>query len=586
MRPIVCALLAAAALAACDRSVPAAPAARAPAPDLRFRSTAPDVAAAGPFGVADAVVYRFDDLPVSSGGGEVYPANVRGLLRYPASGAGPFPVVLYLHGRHFTCYYGAAEFFSSGECPEIDGQVAEVRPVESFKGYDYMGAHLASHGYVVLSVDANDINDKDPRGGMRERMQLLLHHLDVFRDIDARGGHGLDFLKGRMDFTRVGLMGHSRGGQAVTQAVRFNRARQFTLPPDAPDFVRPHDIRAVFAVAPTDFDDVDAPDVAFATLLPYCDADVIPLSGARIYDASRLLPGDAGPKHQIVAMGANHNFYNSAWIDDERVMLPVQESNHRDDYCGRDAPNSGRDTADEQRRHGEFLVSSFFRLHLGGESAFADYWKGLAALPAAACPDGAARCDERIHLSFQMPASRRLLIEAAATSTALSANALGQPSRFDGFVESGRCEADSEGLGCPSEPTYAGAAQLYGSWRKEAAYRTELGALDASAFDTLTLRVGMPEDARRDGDFELILSDTAGGRAAVGAAQFYADVLTPPPGDSADPAGAKTVFNTVAIPLSAFAGVRRERLAAIELRFGARGAGGLQWTDLELQRRD
>ncbi|WP_337219404.1 hypothetical protein, partial [Vibrio parahaemolyticus] len=128
----------------------------------------------------------------------------------------------------------------------------------------------------------------------------------------------------------------------------------------------------MFALAPTNFDIITAPNATFAVLLPYCDGDVSNLQGAFMYDESRNLEETTpSRKFQLVTMGANHNFYNTTWSGDDY--------SNSDSWCDSAAETSGRDSPIDQRRHGEFLMSSFFRLFLGNETQFSSYWSGMAS---------------------------------------------------------------------------------------------------------------------------------------------------------------------------------------------------------------
>ena len=64
----------------------------------------PDPATPGPFGVVRAEY----DLPAVDAGLGVATTPVRpaGDIFYPASGAGPFPVLVFMHGNHSTCTSG------------------------------------------------------------------------------------------------------------------------------------------------------------------------------------------------------------------------------------------------------------------------------------------------------------------------------------------------------------------------------------------------------------------------------------------------------------------------------------------------
>ena len=82
--------------------------------------------------------------------GDSYDTDIHGYIQYPEGQTGPFPVVLFLHGRHGTCYDGWG--IDDDDC---------ANPIPSYRGYEYISRNLASHGYAVISVDANDINDND-----------------------------------------------------------------------------------------------------------------------------------------------------------------------------------------------------------------------------------------------------------------------------------------------------------------------------------------------------------------------------------------------------------------------------------------
>jgi hypothetical protein len=229
------ALAAAALLAACGESSTfteaTAPDTDAPVPEW---VVAADAAPSGPFAVADED-YDFGRLTVrDEQTGNSYETDIHGYIRYPLDAEGPFPVLLFQHGRHQTCETGIGQFpvlVGDDNCPDL---APAVSPANSYRGYDYLSANLASHGYAVISIDANDINDNDGSpnsgdAGALARAELILRHLDAFRTINAQGGNGLDGLRGQLDFSRVGLMGHSRGGEGVSKTVGLNAQREHRL---------------------------------------------------------------------------------------------------------------------------------------------------------------------------------------------------------------------------------------------------------------------------------------------------------------------------------------------------------------------
>jgi hypothetical protein len=166
---------------------------------------------------------------------------------------------------------------------------------------------------------------------MLARAELMQRHLDILNTFNTTGGapFGTKFV-GKFDMTRVGTMGHSRGGEGVVRHFVLNEAQG-----------SPYGIKAVFPLAPVDFNRFVANRTALSVLLPYCDGDVSDLQGVHFYDDARYnVAGDLSPKHYILVMGANHNFYNTIWspsspfpgsADDWFLSCPAAAS---DPQCG------------------------------------------------------------------------------------------------------------------------------------------------------------------------------------------------------------------------------------------------------------
>src|SRR5437667_3281639 len=71
------------------------------------------------------------------------PVEVTASVHYPSGlPGGPYPLVVFLHGRHATCYIGNAAFL---EWPCTPPRL----PIPSYQGYDYIAQSLASNGYIV-----------------------------------------------------------------------------------------------------------------------------------------------------------------------------------------------------------------------------------------------------------------------------------------------------------------------------------------------------------------------------------------------------------------------------------------------------
>jgi hypothetical protein len=232
-----------------------------------------------------------------------YPAPIEVVAEVtaPVGFAGPLPLVLFLHGRHSTCYRGGPTGEPSGDWPCPAGW----RPVPSHTGYRYITDVLASQGYLTVSIAANGINGQDGLfldGGASARSQLVRHHLAQWAEWTNFGGDPWgDRFRGRVDMEAVVLVGHSRGGEGV------ERAAIDTHPDD------PWLIQGLVLIGPTAFGRQVAAGVHTAVLLPFCDGDVSDLQGQQYVDIGRSLTFDRALRTSVMAMGTNHNFYNTEW---------------------------------------------------------------------------------------------------------------------------------------------------------------------------------------------------------------------------------------------------------------------------------
>ena len=498
---------------------------------------------------------------------EVYrPTNLSG---------GPFPLVIFLHGRHITCTSGL-------QWPCTGG----ATPIPSHQGYAYIGNILASHGYIVVSISANGINARDNSVfdlGAQARAELIQRHLDQWNTFNTSGAapFGTTFV-GRVDLDNVGTMGHSRGGEGVMRHYLYNQS-----------LGSPYNIRAVFPLAPVDFNRPIINNVPFQVLLPYCDGDVSDLQGVHFYDDARYSdPGDLAPKHTLLVMGANHNFYNTVWTsgfvgagDDWGGVIG-------DTHCDQGRPR--RLTASEQRGTGLAYITGFFRRYLGGETQFDPMLKGDVPAPPSATTND-------LLLSYHAPDSptERRDVNRVLVASNLTTNTLGGAVTTSGFTPNDLCGGTFPDSVClPGQANFRqphttpsarssmpGMVQLRGGWSSGSANYTNnlpAGTRDVSGFLALQFRAGVNfDDPRNTGvpvNFTVRLTDGTGAFAdtTVGA---HSDALFYPPGSFVGEVP-KVVLNTVRIPLSAFGGINLSDVRSIQFRFNQTSSGALLITDL------
>ena len=547
-----------------------------------------DPGAPGPLAVTREE-YNFGDTAFQPGFGFPAPVELRASIHYPTNlPGGPYPVILFLHGRHATCFKGNTQLLQ-WPCTDVGSA-----PIPSFQGYDYVGQVLASHGYVVVSVSANGINavdNSDGNLGMTARAELLQKHLDILKTFTTTGGapFGTKFV-GKFDLTRVGTMGHSRGGEGVVLHYFLNNEI----------LGAPYGIKAVFPLAPVDFFRFTLNNAALNVMLPYCDGDVADLQGVHFHDDSRYnVAGDTGPKHYELVMGANHNFFNTIWspgvspfpgaVDDWLTFVP---GGHSDSHCGSSKSNQ-RLTEAQQRGVGLAYMAAFFRAYVGGETQFLPLLTGDAPPPATAQTSN-------LFVSYHAPANRRLDVNRLLNDTNLTTNNLGgattqtalSPYELCGgeAPQPQRCIAEANNAQQPHTTPSAGStarglSQLKTGWNNLTGnYRNNIPAAlgNVSGFQAVQFRVSVSfADVRNLGglaqDFRVVLTDASGASASVRVSDV-SNALYFPPGEVL--VVPKIVLNTVRVPLSAFSGVNLNAVRSVQFTFNERLQGGILISDV------
>lgn len=242
------------------------------------------------------------------------------------AGTGKLPVALLNHGNHASWSMTAA------------GGVITVTPSLSQNGYAYLQDALAQHGIVSVSVDHNFANFTHAL--LETRADIIIAALNA---LSAEAATAASRYHGRLDFTKIGLMGHSRGGDAVVRAVKKIVAD--------PALSSQYKILTVCSLAPTDVtggDDpasrmfLDVSDVNFY-LVVYgaLDGDVFADgasskfgTGFRHYDRAR-------PQKAMVFLdNCCHNAFNTVWwadfqdSSDPRLASQADHQSLAVDYIG------------------------------------------------------------------------------------------------------------------------------------------------------------------------------------------------------------------------------------------------------------
>lgn len=261
-----------------------------------------------------------------------FPLNAR--VWYP-EGEGPFPLVLVVHGNHSMEEY-------------------------SDPGYQWLGELLASRGFILASIDENFLNG-GIRGENDARGWMLLKHLEVFRALNDSAGKPL-FHK--IDMTRIALMGHSRGGEAVAVAGAFNRLPFY--PDDANQkFNFNFDIKGLVAIAPVDgqYLPTERPtplaDYSYLVIHGSHDGDVSTFQGLMQYNRIRYTKPGNQFKSAIFMYRANHGQWNTVWNNKDNGFFSDRSLQLRALISG-----------EEQRQFGRVVISGFLESVLRGKTEY------------------------------------------------------------------------------------------------------------------------------------------------------------------------------------------------------------------------
>ena len=404
-----------------------------------------------------------------------FPTTLYGVVRYPL-GEGPFPVILLLHGNHGNCRSGEWDYCGDSEDHECPWDDWETTP--NAEGMVFQAETLAAQGYVTVSISGNAMNCRDDY--ILERAELIIEHLRHLQDWNESDGGPLGLaLAGALDLSNTGLIGHSRGGDAVSHVPEM---LQNSPEPGI-------GVTSVFAIAPTDFFTARVLDTHYAVLLPACDGDVSSLVGRQIYD--RSVQDDGGVRlAQAFYLGANHNFFSTEWADNDGLWV-----------C--DAGVLVGQSA--QQGWLEATLGPWFKTTIQGAPLRPDM-RAEGQVPAAVAQWSGTPVEVRWSYSSDV----RLPIDYMEGPDAPDLNLLGEPNSFEGFLGARSCGPFT----CGGAYEHLQSALVL-KWSEDlATARFGLGGLDVGDFRAFSFRISTRRtdwnDARDAHDAWLVLQDVDG----------------------------------------------------------------------------
>ncbi len=254
--------------------------------------------------------------------------RLRGRIVHPSPLAGPYPLVVIAHGRHTPKLVALDP--PLGSRPRWSEVAAGTTSGQNYEGYTYLQEHLASHGFVSISVDLDEAfgfagptdygYPQITTAGIDTRAWIMLKNVQ-----DVMDNHPA--IAATIATDSIHFLGHSRGAEAVLRAwhiigdtVGQGPESVGLMGADAAvtGFTQA-DVKSVMSMAPTSFEASSAPigTTPFFLLYGTKDGDVNGHSSVVRplvhLDEARAL----GPATAVWMTGGNHNFFSDAWPSDD-----------------------------------------------------------------------------------------------------------------------------------------------------------------------------------------------------------------------------------------------------------------------------
>jgi len=484
------------------------------------------------------------DLPLIA---EVrYPADTNGENVDVSAVQSNYPVVVIMHGQHITAD-------------------------PSYQGYTYLLDHLASHGFIAVSIDCNEIN---AISGMQDtRGHAMLEHLALLQAKDTNPG----LFQGKIDMTKIGVMGHSRGGDGVVQAEIYNQALGLGW-----------NINAIVALAPTDFSGTSPSPLNLSTSKFLCiyganDGDVwggsnpstqYTSTGFRFYDRATV------EKSMVFIYGATHNRFNTEWGTESKVDTS--------------SPKILSMTQHENLLKG--YMTAFMQVHLLGRTEQNDYFTGELRIPSVSTVE--------VHAQYRPPSN--LTLDDFETEPALDTSSLAGNASLTGNITyanlDGPPEEDVMGTIDPHSPHQTRGLRL--KWNAlTATYQSEIPLVgtqrNVSARQFLSFRVTQkvapsPNPVDQVQDLRVRLTTAGGGNSRAIRPGYFASIPYPykpeyiASKDADEGPNTKAAMKTVRIPLYAWTTkclnipmVDLTNVESVTFEFSHNPAGELEFDDIE-----
>jgi hypothetical protein len=382
----------------------------------------------------------------------------------------------------------------------------------SYQGYDYLLDHLAHSGFIAVSIHMQ------PGQTGTDRARILQNHLPIiFEQFGTRAANN------------IGIMGHSRGGEAVVIAARLNQQEAWGW-----------NINAVVSLAPTNQYTFEQFGGAWAK--PYLviygslDGDLSGISdtGFELYDHASGMN-----KSMAFVYRACHDRFNTVWGDGDFFFGQLTA-----------ADQAAVLSANSHQLIAKGYVAAFFRQHLKAEGQWAGIFRG-EWIPAAV---QASDANLKIYTQYEDTTVRTVDdFEGAHSATSWQTSTLGGAVTQAGLPVTPQ-EGDLRTMDAHSPHLTAGLALRWDNTTDTLDYVIPAGQRDISGFQAVSFRVSQKvgsasNPSNQAQDLRLTLTDGGGHSRAIRISKL-AEI--PYPHERGIATLIKSALGTIRIPLTAY----------------------------------
>ena len=431
---------------------------------------------------------------------------------------------------------------------------------QDYTSYDFLLQHFARNGFVAASIDNRFLNGGVLVHGMHGlgRANNFFEHLAVLK---AKFGTALQ--------NNVGVLGHSRGGEAAVKIARLN---QQTGAGNA--------VNAVFSLAPTDQYGKEVLALPFAA--PY-----FVLYGSRDGDVAGWSPFQTGFGDWRMS---GFSLYDRA-SDAPKSMAFVYRATHNG-FITTNSDNPGDSPIPEatQKAITQAYANAFFRQHLRGEAQWQGIFRGEWK-PASVIATGA-----ELYVQYREPGGKTIDDFEGAVAN-WQASTIGGSVSHGGTLPVDPFEArlfdfspGNPGLDTQSPHDSKGLKVRWDTIGDRLVWTIPAAHKDVSGYGTLSLRITQKEasasnPANQPQDLRVSLKDSANNTRAIRVGSFGA---VPYPDQRSNSDLRKSALSTIRIPLKSYtivcAGqpkVDLQNVVELALDFSLKPAGEIEIDEIE-----